>query len=206
MAARQTDVSLSDVLVDCYSLTVRVRPQAQVGDQESSWWLSSVYGPQDDSDKILFLEELEAIRDSCSGPWAVCGDFNLILSETDKNNNRINRANLSRFRRTVEDLELQDLHLHGRCFTWSNEWENPTLVRLDRVLVSLGWDEMFPNSYLRCLGTDALDHCPLLLHTNLGSMSKSRFHFEVFWPKFADYEQVIKDAWRCQPASRGPIP
>jgi hypothetical protein len=48
--------------------------------------------------------------------------------------------------------------------------------------------EMFPNSHLRCLGTDDSDHFPLLLHTNLGSMSKSRFHFEVFWPKFVDYE------------------
>jgi hypothetical protein len=36
-------------------------------------------------------------------------------------------------------------------------------------------------------------------------MSKSRFHFEVFWPKFVDYEQVIRDAWRCQDASCGPI-
>ena len=129
---------------------------------EASWWLTSVYGPQDDNDKILFLEEL-AIRDACSGPWAVCRDFNLILSEADKNNARINCANLSRFRRTVAKLELQDLHLHGRCFTWSNERQNPTLVRLDRVLVSIDWDEMFPNSHLRSLGSDASYHCPLLL-------------------------------------------
>lgn len=43
-----------------------------------------VYGPQDDGDKALFLEELEAIRDSFTGPWAVTDDFNLILSEQDK--------------------------------------------------------------------------------------------------------------------------
>jgi len=97
------------------------------------------------------MEELEAIRDACQGPWAICGDFNLILSEEDKNNQRFNRTNLSRFRRTVASLEMQDLHLHGRCFTWSNERENPTLVRLDRVLVSIDWDEMFPSSHLRTL-------------------------------------------------------
>lgn len=32
-------------------------------------------------------------------------------------------------------LELQDLHLHGRLFAWSNERDTPTLMRLDRVLV-----------------------------------------------------------------------
>ena len=63
-------------------------------------------GPQEDGDKILFLEELEAIRDVCQGPWAITGDFNLILNEADKNNERIDRANLRRFRRTVATLLL----------------------------------------------------------------------------------------------------
>lgn len=98
----------------CYSITVKVRPLSMSNGDNFSWWLSSVYGPQDDNDKVLFLEELEAIRDACPGPWMVCGDFNLILTEADKNNHRINRTNMARFRRTVASLELQDLHL-TRC-------------------------------------------------------------------------------------------
>jgi hypothetical protein len=31
----------------------------------TKWWLTSVYGLQEDADKILFLEELEAIRAAC---------------------------------------------------------------------------------------------------------------------------------------------
>lgn len=64
---------------------------------------------------------------------------------------------------------------------------------------------MFPNSHLRSLGSDASYHCPLLLHTNLGSMSRARFHFEIFWPKFDDYEQVVSDAWHGPTSSRGPL-
>lgn len=71
----------------------------------------------------------------------------------------------------------------------------PTLVRLGRVLVSVDWDELFPNSHLRGLSSDASDHCPLLLHTNLGAMSKARFHFEAFWPKFDDYLNTVAAAW-----------
>lgn len=55
------------------------------------WWLTVVYGPQSDADKLLFMEELKVTRQSCSGPWAVIGDFNLILDEADKSNERINR-------------------------------------------------------------------------------------------------------------------
>lgn len=111
IAAKQSDVSISDVLAGCYSITVLVRPTSLASGDNFSWWLSSV----------LFLEELEAIRDACPGPWAVCADFNLILTEADKNNQRLTRMNLARFWRTVASLELQDLHLYGCCFTWSNE-------------------------------------------------------------------------------------
>jgi hypothetical protein len=55
-----------------------------------------VYGPQEDADKVLFLEELEAIRDACPGPWAITGDFNLILNEADKSNERIDRAKVQK--------------------------------------------------------------------------------------------------------------
>jgi hypothetical protein len=171
---------------------VKVEMRCPTDTDASCWWLTCVYGPHDDATKTLFLDELEAIRDECSGPWAICGDFNLILSEADKNNERINRANLSRFRRAVQVLQLHDLHLHGRAFTWSNERDHPTLVRLDRVLVTMDWESAFPNAHLRCLSADASDHCPLLLHTNLGSMSKARFHFEAFWPKFNDYVKLSR--------------
>ncbi|XP_066373246.1 uncharacterized protein [Miscanthus floridulus] len=180
VAGRQHDVVFMDVPVGCYSITVSIQRANVSGDDTSKWWLTTVYGPQEVGDKILFLEELEAIRDA---------------GQADKNNERIDRANLRRFRRTVATLELQDLHLHGRCFTWSNERENPTLVRLDRVLVSLDWENMFPNAHLRGLGSDASDHCALLPQTNLGQMSKARFHFELFWPNLDDYSDTISQAW-----------
>lgn len=197
-------VSLDDVLVGCYSVTVRLRTPTN-SESNSSWWLTSVYGPQEDAEKVVFLEELEAIRDACPGPWALTGDFNLILNEADKSNHQIDRANLRRFRQCVANLHLPDLHLHGRCFTWSNERDNPTLMRLDRVLVSMDWDETFPNSHLRGLGSDASDNCPLLLHTNMGTMTKARFHFEVFWPKFNDYEDTIQAAWQHPSTTCGPL-
>ena len=55
------------------------------------------------------------------------------------------------FHWVVDDLELRDLYLHGGSFTWSNEHTNPTLVKLDRALASLDWEELFPYSFLQGL-------------------------------------------------------
>jgi exonuclease III len=33
-----------------------------------NWWLTGVYGPQGDDEKVLFLQELRNIRALCNGP------------------------------------------------------------------------------------------------------------------------------------------
>jgi hypothetical protein len=68
VAARGPDVRLSDVHVGCFSITVRVSVA-----NTDPWWLTVVYGPQEDNAKELFLEELSAVRDACSGPWPSWG-------------------------------------------------------------------------------------------------------------------------------------
>jgi hypothetical protein len=110
VVARDPDIRLSNINVGRYSVTISVHPD---DDGRTPWWLTVVYGPQEENKKGLFLEELEAVRDACPRPWAVLGDFNLILNEADKNNDNINRRTMSSFRQTVADLELLDLHLHG---------------------------------------------------------------------------------------------
>ncbi|MFS9531566.1 endonuclease/exonuclease/phosphatase family protein, partial [Klebsiella pneumoniae] len=97
-------------------------------------------GPQPDTDKIKVLAELRSIHALLTGPWIIVGDFNLLLHASDKNNVNINQRNLGRFRRFVVDLQLKDIFLHGRRYTWSNERSTPTTERLDRVLVAVDWE------------------------------------------------------------------
>jgi len=135
----------------------------QASDGSEPWCLTSVYGLQPDADKVEFLAELRSIRSSISHPWMIAGDFNLILDATDKNNLNLNRRNMGRFRRFVDEMELKDVPLHGRYFTWSNERENATLEKLDRVLVMVDWELLYPACFLQALSSDMSDHCPLHL-------------------------------------------
>ena len=43
------------------------------------WWLTCVYGPQGNDEKINFLQELRSICTHCQGPWVVAGDFNTLV-------------------------------------------------------------------------------------------------------------------------------
>lgn len=112
-----------------------------------------VYGPQEDLDKIQFLDDLSERRRLYPGLWLVIGDFNLILHAADKNNNRLDRRMMGKFKRFVDDNGLKELFLHGRTYTWSNEQEVPTLTKIDRAFVSVDWELDHPDCLLQALST-----------------------------------------------------
>jgi len=173
-------------------------------DNGQTWWLTCVYGPQGNEDKIQFLQELRDIRATCQGPWMIAGDFNLIYKDEDKNNVNYNRAMMGRFRRFINDLALKEIPLHGRKYTWSNQQDSPTLVKLDRVLCSVDWEDKFPNCLLQSLASEDSDHCPLLLGLQNNKVGRRRFHFESFWTKLDGFQEAVAAAWMSVPTGSCP--
>jgi hypothetical protein len=160
--------------------------------------MTTVYGPTNDSQKPLFLHELNQLRQAKVGlPWLVCGDFNMIYQAVDKNNNRLNRRLMGQFRRFLSEGNLREIHLQGRLFTWSNERAHPTLERIDRAFISNEWDTLHPDCNLQSLSPSCLDHTPLLLRTDASFFTHKMCHFRSFWPKFPGFMQVIERAWHC---------
>ena len=138
--------------------TVSARLKASV--ENSEWWVTVVYGPQGDNQKLEFLRELRAISTIVSDKWLLIGDFNLILDARDKSNSNLNRRLMSVFRDAVQDLELRELNLRGRKFTWSND---STHTRIDRAFCTSEWDLMMLGCMLQALSSMVSDHAPLLL-------------------------------------------
>ena len=116
-------VTITDPMFTTNAITAKVTTATG-----TPWWLTVVYGPQEDADKVAFLQELREIRAECPEPWMVCGDFNLILRNDDKNTGNINRRMMGKFRRLTNDLTLKEIYLNGRRYTWSDEQSPPTLV------------------------------------------------------------------------------
>jgi endonuclease/exonuclease/phosphatase family metal-dependent hydrolase len=108
------------------------------------------------------------------------GDFNLIYCVKDKNNERLNMCLMDQFQQFIIEVALQEVHLNGCLFTWSNERAHLTLERIDRVFVSNPWDAIHPSCELHSLASSCSDHAPLLLCTDSVHHAKKRFHFRSF--------------------------
>ena len=158
--------------------------------------MTMCHGPADDRRKDEFLAELHAIKPPTAVPWMIFGDFNLIYYQaSDKNNLNMNRRLMGKFRRALDERELMEITLQNRRYTWSNERENPTLVRVDRVFCNLEWEVTFPNFALSALATSASDHCPLILTHQNHAARKAMFKFENHWLKIDGFSEVGQAAW-----------
>jgi hypothetical protein len=96
------------------------------------------------------------------------------------------------FREVVRDLQLKELNLRGRKFTWTND---RTQTRIDRAFFSAGWDIMFPNVFLQALSSSVSDHCSLLIAGSSTVVKFRGFRFEAFWPRLPGYQEVVQGAW-----------
>lgn len=193
-------VSVPAFRVDFFSVTIEM---VFVGGLQ--WTLTTVYGPMDDQLKTNFLDEPRNIRAACLGPWAVAGDFNLIVDAADKNNDMLNRRMMGRFRRLLNDLELKESSLIGRRYTWSNERQSLTLEKIDRWFSTADWDAGHPDHLLQALSSSISDHCPILMSTNVSFHRKSRFHFQSFWPSIPGFQEAVATGWNTPPPKSDPF-
>jgi hypothetical protein len=84
------------------------------------WILVPVYGEAQDNLKHEFLAYLVGVCENETLPFLVGGDFNILRRREDKNNDNFNPCCSFIFNAIIESLNLRDIALSGRNFTWEN--------------------------------------------------------------------------------------
>jgi hypothetical protein len=107
---------------------------------------------------------------------------------------------VNHFRAVLEELELKELHLHGRRFTWSSGTANPALSKIDHVFMSKEWELTNPDCYLQALSTSVSDHCPMLISCTPFARKYCNFRFEASWLHMPSFHELVQNSW-AQPVT-----
>ena len=105
-------------------------------------------------------------------------------------------------------MDLKEISMTGRQFTWANSLPDPTYEKLDRVLMDSDWELKFPLVSVRALPRiEALsDHAPILLTTGNPTPQRRRpFKFELGWLCRDGFSDMIKFIWDKPVAGNTPI-
>jgi hypothetical protein len=146
--------------VDCGDFCVKLHLCSKKDGFE--WVFIPVYGAAQDSLKYLFLSELVRMCESEPLPMLLGGDFNILRKREEKSNDNYNPHWPFVFNAIIESLDLREIALSGRQFTWANRRDTPTFEKLDRVLASIEWEQKYPLVSVRALTRSGSDHTPLL--------------------------------------------
>ncbi|XP_059432574.1 uncharacterized protein LOC132165893 [Corylus avellana] len=119
------------------------------------------------------------------GPWLCIGDFNMILSQSEKYGGRPYACSSNDpFHSFLDSFGMIDLGFSGNPFTWSNKRQGHRLIkeRLDRGIANSHWIHLFPHFSVQHLPAYSSDHNPIILDTAPSNLFLPRpFRFEEFW-------------------------
>lgn len=128
------------------------------------------------------------------------GDFNDIMHQDEKRGGNPQPMRLiSGFREAVEASGLRDFGFNGYQFTWERSKGTPQWVeaKLDRILNTDSWCDLFPNAKAESITTARSDHMPLHLQILPPDIPnpKSVFRFENLWLREAHCREIMIESW-----------
>jgi hypothetical protein len=111
------------------------------------------------------------------------------------------------FNAVIDGLNLKEIQLTGRKYTWANNLAVPTFEKLDRILVTTEWEEKYPLTTVHALTRGVSDHTPLLLNSGEASSMTTQpmFKFELGWPLRDGFMDLVRDIWEHTVVGRTPM-
>jgi len=99
------------------------------------------------------------------------------------------------FNAIIKTLNLRELELTGKKYTWANYVEVLTYKKLDRILVTTDWKQKFPLASVQALTREISDHTSLLLDTGEPSHRGNvrNFKFELAWLTRDGFFELVKE-------------
>ena len=165
--------------------------------------ISVVYGKCSRVGRHPLWNKLREIAAKMEGlPWLVGGDFNIFISEEERQGSNLNRTReMIDFADTINECHLLDIGADGAKFTWAR---GEVLERLDRALIGEGWLELFAASRVTNLPRVMSDHSPLLIQCQAtGPPIRPSFRFQSMWVRHHTFLQEVDKNWSASTGERG---
>lgn len=158
--------------------------------------VTNVYGPSTDPNKKLeFLQELLNLKSLVKDPWLLMGDFNVVRWMNDRSGALEEFCLMDRFNEIVDLLQLMEVPLQNRNYTWSSKRPEPSFSKLDRLFLSTEWSSRFPSITLHALEMAVSDHVPLILCCKQLQTSPKPLRLEKAWFRYPFLREVVHQTW-----------
>ncbi|KAJ8773128.1 hypothetical protein K2173_028305 [Erythroxylum novogranatense] len=132
---------------------------------------------------------LQLINDNIQAPWLIMGDFNSLLSSSERRGGSVNRSGICKpFLEWFTNSNLIDIGYKGPDFTWKRGLLHE---RLDRGLCNAAWRFKFQEDSITHLARISSNHRPLLMsfYGYVPPVKDRPFRFLQAWLSHSDFPE-----------------
>ncbi|KAL4381057.1 hypothetical protein AHAS_Ahas04G0095400 [Arachis hypogaea] len=119
--------------------------------------------------------------------------FNKIVHIEERKGTTNLSASAEDFRAWINDIELVDLTINDRKYTW---FRGHSRSHIDRSLVNLEWLDVYPDTHLRRGPRGLSDHCPLIVEDRRIAQGPRPFCSLDTWFTHEGFRRMMKEEWR----------
>lgn len=167
------------------------------GNTNSSCYIFNIYSPCSIFGKRELWSDLRALWSKNNRVvWCLARDFNTIICNDERKGTSLMWASSegAEFNEFIEDLQLNDLPLVGRKFTWHRA-NGSCMSRIDRFLVSDEWLAVWQDLAQWGLERTVSDHCPLVLKGEGKNWGARPFRVMNCWFYQQDFQSFVEERW-----------
>ncbi|XP_074288833.1 uncharacterized protein LOC141613985 [Silene latifolia] len=159
-----------------------------------------VYAFNSSTERESLWTNLSRLESGIQGPWAIGGDFNCVLTETERVGGTFSRQDAEPFRHCLHRCEVIDSPAMGAIYTWNNKQcpADRVYSRLDRFLVNQDWLNSFPFLYAHFLPEGTFDHTPCLVQPTMHDDKRTRpFKYFNMWSLAPNFKEIVQNGRHC---------
>ncbi|XP_028080504.1 uncharacterized protein LOC114282068 [Camellia sinensis] len=154
----------------------------------------NVYGSNEVAKRKETWDVLARLKSNFLGPWCMGGDFNEIKNISERIGCSRRDRGMRDFNNMIAQLELIDIPMLGRKFTWCNSQVREKWSRIDRFLLNYEWVQNF-SFKLWGLPRFLSDHCPIILMEDDRDWGPKPFRFLNAWLLHPKFLSCVQQSW-----------
>ena len=108
--------------------------------------------------------------------WIILGDFNSVRDKEERKGTSFSQSDALAFNEFIANGGLIEVRSGGRKFTRISK-DGMKLSKLDRILVSHNFFNIWQNPFVEILPRRLSDHCPILLKSSVSDFGHVPFRF-----------------------------
>jgi hypothetical protein len=143
-------------------------------------FLTNIYGPCNVVGRAEFTNWLYNYDVSNFDLWLVTSDFNLMRGPENINSPGVSTCDMLLFNDIIHHLDLVEVHLKNRIYTWSNMQDPCLLEKFDWVFTSSSWILVFLNTMAYALPQIIFDHVPYVVQMGSSIPRANIFRIENY--------------------------